>query len=30
VAGPQDFATIYSINQVWKEGVVGTGETIAV
>ena len=30
IAGPQDFATIYSINQVWKEGVVGTGETIAV
>jgi subtilase family serine protease len=30
IAGPQDFATIYSINQVWKEGMVGTGETIAI
>jgi subtilase family serine protease len=30
IAGPQDFATIYSIKQVWNEGVVGTGETIAV
>jgi len=39
IAGPQDFATIYSVNQVWKEGVdassgsppvVGTGQTIGV
>jgi subtilase family serine protease len=30
VAGPQDFATIYGVNQVWKEGVVGTGQTIGV
>jgi subtilase family serine protease len=30
IAGPQDFATIYGVNQVWKEGVVGTGQTIAV
>jgi Pro-kumamolisin, activation domain/Bacterial Ig-like domain (group 3)/Putative Ig domain len=39
IAGPQDFATIYGINQVWKEGVdssagaapvVGTGQTIGV
>jgi subtilase family serine protease len=30
VAGPQDFATIYGVNQVWKEGVLGTGQTIAV
>jgi subtilase family serine protease len=30
VAGPQDFATIYGVNQVWQEGVLGTGETIGV
>ena len=30
VAGPQDFATIYGVNQVWKEGVLGTGQTIGV
>jgi subtilase family serine protease len=30
IAGPQDFATIYGVNQVWKEGVVGTGQTIGV
>jgi hypothetical protein len=39
IAGPQDFATIYSVDQVWKEGldassgsppVVGTGQTIGV
>jgi subtilase family serine protease len=30
VAGPQDFATIYGVNQVWKEGIVGTGQTIGV
>ncbi len=30
IAGPQDFATIYGVNQVWKEGFVGTGQTIAV
>jgi subtilase family serine protease len=30
IAGPQDFATIYGVNQVWQEGVVGTGQTIAV
>ncbi len=30
IAGPQDFATIYSVNQVWKEGIKGTGQTIAV
>ncbi|MDT7811407.1 MAG: hypothetical protein QOJ42_1323 [Acidobacteriaceae bacterium] len=30
IAGPQDFATIYGVNQVWKEGIVGTGQTIAV
>ena len=30
IAGPQDFATIYGVNQVWKAGVVGTGQTIAV
>jgi subtilase family serine protease len=30
IAGPQDFATIYGVNQVWKEGVTGTGQTIAV
>jgi subtilase family serine protease len=30
IAGPQDFATIYGINQVWQQGVTGTGQTIAV
>jgi subtilase family serine protease len=30
IAGPQDFATIYNVNQVWKEGIKGTGQTIAV
>ena len=30
IAGPQDFATIYSVSQVWKEGIKGTGQTIAV
>ena len=30
IAGPQDFATIYGVNQVWKEGVEGTGQTIGV
>ena len=30
IAGPPDFATIYSVNQVWKEGIKGTGQTIAV
>lgn len=30
IAGPQDFATIYGVNQVWKEGIVGTGQTIGV
>jgi subtilase family serine protease len=30
IAGPQDFATIYGVNQVWKEGVLGTGQTIGV
>jgi subtilase family serine protease len=30
IAGPQDFATIYGVNQVWQQGVTGTGQTIAV
>ena len=39
IVGPQDFANIYGVNQVWQEGVgggstapllVGTGQTIAV
>jgi subtilase family serine protease len=30
IAGPQDFATIYGVNQVWKAGVLGTGQTIGV
>ncbi len=30
IAGPQDFATIYGINKVWQDHVVGTGQTIAV
>jgi subtilase family serine protease len=30
IAGPQDFATIYAVNQVWKEGFLGTGQTIGV
>jgi subtilase family serine protease len=30
IAGPQDFARIYSVDQVWNEHVVGTGQTIAV
>ncbi len=30
IAGPQDLATIYGVNQVWKEGVIGTGQTIGV
>ena len=30
IAGPQDFATIYSVNQVWNQGIKGTGQTIAV
>ncbi len=30
VTGPQDYATIYGVNQVWKQGIDGTGQTIAV
>jgi subtilase family serine protease len=30
IAGPQDFAKIYSVDQVWGQHVVGTGQTIAV
>jgi subtilase family serine protease len=30
IAGPQDFATIYGVKQVWQQGITGTGETIAV
>jgi Pro-kumamolisin, activation domain/Bacterial Ig-like domain (group 3)/Putative Ig domain len=30
VVGPQDFAEIYSINQVWQQKIVGTGQTIGV
>jgi subtilase family serine protease len=30
IAGPQDFATIYGVNQVWQQGVTGTGQSIAV
>src|SRR5271156_5353176 len=30
VVGPQDFAQIYGVNQVWQQKLVGTGQTIAV
>jgi subtilase family serine protease len=30
VVGPQDFAQIYSINQVWQQKILGTGQTIGV
>jgi subtilase family serine protease len=30
VTGPQDYATIYGVNQVWKQGIDGTGQTVAV
>lgn len=30
VVGPQDFAQIYDINQVWQQKLVGTGQTIGV
>jgi subtilase family serine protease len=30
IAGPQDFATIYGVSQVWQQGVTGTAQTIAV
>ena len=30
VVGPQDFAQIYDINQVWQQKIVGTGQTIGV
>ena len=30
VVGPQDFAQIYNINQVWQQKIIGTGQTIGV
>lgn len=30
VVGPQDFAQIYGVNRVWKQKLLGTGQTIAV
>jgi subtilase family serine protease len=30
IVGPQDFAQIYNINQVWQQKIVGTGQTIGV
>jgi subtilase family serine protease len=30
VVGPRDFAQIYSINQVWQQKILGTGQTIGV